>query len=62
MEIALTYPDVTLAGGVERSLVECANELVDGGHGVHVFGSHWQPGVLRPEVVPSRSEAASGTA
>ena len=50
MEIALTYPDVTLAGGVERSLVECANELVHGGHGVHVFGSHWQPGVLRPEV------------
>ncbi len=50
MQIALTYPDVTLAGGVERSLVECANELVHGGHGVHVFGSHWQPGVLRPEV------------
>ena len=50
MEIALTYPDATLAGGVERSLVECANELVNGGHGVHVFASHWQPGVLRPEV------------
>ncbi len=50
MQIALTYPDVTLAGGVERSLVECANELVNGGHEVHVFASRWQPGVLRTEV------------
>lgn len=50
MRIALTYPDVTLAGGVERSLVECANELVNGGHEVHVFASRWQPGVLRTEV------------
>jgi len=54
----MTYPDVTLAGGVERSLVECANELVNGGHEVHLFASRWQPGVLRTEVrrhqVPTR--------
>ena len=50
MEIALTYPDVTTAGGAERILVECANELAHGGHEVHVFASRWQPGVLRNEV------------
>ena len=58
MKIALTYPDVNLRGGVERVVVESANQLARAGHDVQVFATSWDEGVLDDAVervhVPTR--------
>lgn len=58
MKIALSYPDVNLRGGVDRVIVESANQLARGGHDVHVLATNWTEGVLDPAVhrhhVPTR--------
>lgn len=58
MKIALTYPDVNLRGGVERVVVESANQLVRAGHEILVFATSWDGDVLDPRVqrvhVPTR--------
>jgi UDP-glucose:(heptosyl)LPS alpha-1,3-glucosyltransferase len=62
VRIALTYPDVTLVGGVDRVIVEVANQLAGGGHSVRVYGSTFEDGVLddavirRPVPVPRRPD------
>ena len=62
MRIALTYPDVTLVGGVDRVIVEVANQLAGAGHSVRVYGSTFEDGVLdaavlrRPVPVPRRPD------
>jgi UDP-glucose:(heptosyl)LPS alpha-1,3-glucosyltransferase len=50
VRVALTYPDVTRAGGIERVVVECANFLASRGHEAHLLASRVAPGVLRGEV------------
>lgn len=50
MRIAVTHVEASLTGGVERVLVESANQFVRDGHEVHVFASRWQPDVLDPAV------------
>lgn len=58
MRIAMTHVEAGLTGGVERVLVESANQFVRDGHEVHVFASRWQGDVLDPAVhrhpVPAR--------
>jgi UDP-glucose:(heptosyl)LPS alpha-1,3-glucosyltransferase len=58
MRIALTYPFVNRRGGIERIVVECANQLDVFGHEVQVFASQWDRDVLAPGVrrhaVPTR--------
>lgn len=57
MRVALTYPDVTRAGGIERVVVECANYLAARGHDTRLIASRVEPGVVddrvRVEHVPS---------
>ena len=50
MRIALTYFQAALTGGVERVVVESANQFASDGHDVHVFASRWQDGVLSSRV------------
>jgi UDP-glucose:(heptosyl)LPS alpha-1,3-glucosyltransferase len=47
----MTYVEASLTGGVERVVVESANEFAAEGHEVHVFASRWQEGVLAPQIV-----------
>jgi UDP-glucose:(heptosyl)LPS alpha-1,3-glucosyltransferase len=51
VKVGLTYPHVNLTGGMERVIVESANELAGLGHEVHVFASSYAPGVLDDAVV-----------
>ena len=58
----MTSPVASRAGGIERVVVECANQLVAAGHDVHVLATRFQPGALdervtrapRPGPPPSR--------
>lgn len=66
MRIALSNPDVSLDGGVERVVTEAANGLTRLGHTVTVYAARVQPGVLAPGVrvvrvpVPARLDAYTG--
>ena len=44
----MTYTVAARTGGMERIMVECADQLCELGHDVHVFASHWQAGALHP--------------
>lgn len=46
----MTYIEASLTGGVERVVVESANQFAAEGHEVGVFASRWQGGVLSPAV------------
>jgi UDP-glucose:(heptosyl)LPS alpha-1,3-glucosyltransferase len=50
MRVALTYPDVTRAGGIERVVLECANYLVSRGHEARLLASRVEPGALDERV------------
>ena len=50
MRVAITYPYVNRVGGVERVVVEAANELVRTGHEVRIYASTWAEGVLDARV------------
>jgi UDP-glucose:(heptosyl)LPS alpha-1,3-glucosyltransferase len=58
MRIAMTYFQASLTGGVERVVVESANQFAADGHEVHLLAARWQEGVLAPAVhrhpVPAR--------
>jgi UDP-glucose:(heptosyl)LPS alpha-1,3-glucosyltransferase len=66
MRIALSNPDVGLAGGVERVVAEAANRLTAMGHHITVYASRVQAGVLNPKVrvrrvaVPASLDAHAG--
>jgi UDP-glucose:(heptosyl)LPS alpha-1,3-glucosyltransferase len=65
VRVALTYPHVTLRGGVERVVVDTARHLVRAGHEVHVFAATFEDGVLDPAAVqhpvdvPARPDAVA---
>jgi UDP-glucose:(heptosyl)LPS alpha-1,3-glucosyltransferase len=48
VRVALTYPHVTLRGGVERVVVDTAQHLLRDGHEVHVFAATFEDGALDP--------------
>lgn len=50
MNVALTYPDVRLTGGIERVVVETANHLLQSGHDVQVHASSVADGVLDADI------------
>ena len=54
----MTSPVASRAGGIERVVVECANQLVAAGHDVHVLATRFQPDALDDRVtrvhVPTR--------
>jgi UDP-glucose:(heptosyl)LPS alpha-1,3-glucosyltransferase len=50
----MTYLEASLTGGVERVVVESANEFAAEGHDVGLFASRWQEDVLDPAVVRHR--------
>jgi UDP-glucose:(heptosyl)LPS alpha-1,3-glucosyltransferase len=54
----MTYFLASLTGGVERVVVESANQFAADGHEVHLFAARWQESVLAPAVhrhpVPAR--------
>jgi UDP-glucose:(heptosyl)LPS alpha-1,3-glucosyltransferase len=65
VRVALTYPHVTLRGGVERVVVDTARHLVRAGHEVHLFAATFEDGALDPAVVthpvdvPARPDAVA---
>jgi UDP-glucose:(heptosyl)LPS alpha-1,3-glucosyltransferase len=63
MRVALTYPDVSRTGGIERVVLECARHLHRRGHEVHLFASRWQADSLPKGAtvhrVPSPSRPAA---
>jgi UDP-glucose:(heptosyl)LPS alpha-1,3-glucosyltransferase len=66
VRIAITYIEASLTGGVERVVVESANQFAAEGHDVGVFASRWQEGVLSAAVrrhhVPARPRPGTLTA
>lgn len=66
MRIALSNPDVNLAGGVERVVTEAANHLARSGHDVSVYGARVDRSVLdlgvrvRAVPVPAGMDARTG--
>ena len=60
MRIALSNPDVNLAGGVERVVVAAANHLSQRGHEVTVYASRIDEAVLAPGVGVRRIHVPAG--
>ena len=46
----MTHPTADRRGGIERVVVECANQLDARGHQVHVYATRWDPAVLSPGI------------
>jgi UDP-glucose:(heptosyl)LPS alpha-1,3-glucosyltransferase len=63
LRIALTYPDVSSSGGIERVVLECARFLRDRGHELHLISSRVEAGALPSGIhlhlVPSARQPAA---